>query len=104
MDVWEVIEKRRTVRAFKGPVPEQLLRRLILAGSRAPSGSNSQPWEFIIINRLAILILFLRTLFKKPISPFLKFTKNTPTSSWPSTIAVFCLNGSIGIIRNLQSG
>jgi nitroreductase len=50
MDVWEAIEKRRTIRQFKGKVPEPMLRRLIWAGARAPSASNSQPWEFIIIN------------------------------------------------------
>jgi len=49
MDVWEAIEKRRTIRQFTGKVPEPMLRKLIWAGSRAPSASNSQPWEFIII-------------------------------------------------------
>lgn len=55
MDVWEAIEKRRTVRVFTAPVQEPLLRRLIWAGSRAPSGSNSQPWEFIIIDNREII-------------------------------------------------
>jgi nitroreductase len=50
MDVWEAIEKRRTIRQFKGKIPDDMLRRLIQAGARAPSASNSQPWEFIIIN------------------------------------------------------
>lgn len=50
MDVWKALEKRRTVRAFKKGVPEDLLRKIILAGSWAPSGRNSQPWEFIIVN------------------------------------------------------
>jgi 5,6-dimethylbenzimidazole synthase len=49
MDVWEAIEKRRTIRQFKRKVPDPMLRRLIWAGSRAPSASNSQPWEFIIV-------------------------------------------------------
>jgi nitroreductase len=49
MDVWEAIEKRRTIRQFKGEVPEPMLRRIIQAGARAPSASNTQPWEFIII-------------------------------------------------------
>ena len=49
MDVWEAIEKRRTIRAFSAPVPMEMLRKLIWLGSRAPSASNSQPWEFIII-------------------------------------------------------
>ncbi|MFC1920104.1 nitroreductase family protein [Chloroflexota bacterium] len=43
MDVWEAIEKRRTIRSFRGGVPMLMLRRLIRAGSRAPSGSNTQP-------------------------------------------------------------
>jgi 5,6-dimethylbenzimidazole synthase len=50
MDVWEAIEKRRTIRQFKGKVPDMMLRRLIQAGARAPSASNTQPWEFIIID------------------------------------------------------
>jgi nitroreductase len=55
MDVWEAIEKRRTIRAFKSGVPMPMLRRLIWAGSRAPSASNSQPWEFIIIEDRKII-------------------------------------------------
>jgi 5,6-dimethylbenzimidazole synthase len=55
MDVWEAIEKRRTIRQFTGKVPEPLLRRLIWAGSRAPSASNSQPWEFIIVDDQKII-------------------------------------------------
>ncbi|MFC2038216.1 nitroreductase family protein [Chloroflexota bacterium] len=55
MDVWEAIEKRRTIRQFIGKVPEPMLRRLIQAGSRAPSASNSQPWEFIIVEDRGII-------------------------------------------------
>jgi len=50
MDVWDAIDKRRTIRQFTAKVPEPLLRRLIWAGAKAPSASNTQPWEFIIIN------------------------------------------------------
>jgi nitroreductase len=50
MDVYEAIEKRRTIRIFKAAATEEQLRRIILAGSKAPSGSNRQPWEFIIID------------------------------------------------------
>jgi nitroreductase len=55
MDVWEAIEKRRTIRQFTGKVPDAMLRRLIRAGSMAPSASNSQPWEFIIIEDQKII-------------------------------------------------
>ncbi len=50
MDFYEVIEKRRTIRVFKAPATEEQLRRIILAGSKAPSGSNRQPWEFILVD------------------------------------------------------
>ena len=55
MDIWEAIEKRRSIRAFEGGVSEELLRRIILAGSKAPSASNSQPWEFIIVSDTTII-------------------------------------------------
>ena len=50
MDVYGAIEKRRTVRIFKKGASEEQLRRIILAGAKAPSAGNRQPWEFIIID------------------------------------------------------
>ncbi|MFC1897163.1 nitroreductase family protein [Chloroflexota bacterium] len=50
MDLYEAIEKRRTIRAFKQGASEELLRKIILAGTKALSGGNSQPWEFIIVD------------------------------------------------------
>lgn len=50
MDLYEAIDKRRTARSFRKKATEEQLRRIIRAGSKAPSGGNSQPWEFIIID------------------------------------------------------
>jgi nitroreductase len=50
MDFYEVIEKRRTIRKFKGPATEEQLQRIILAGTKAPSPGNRQTWEFVIID------------------------------------------------------
>ncbi len=50
MEAYEAIEKRRTVRSFSRGVSEQQLAKLLLAGVKAPSGSNVQPWEFIIVD------------------------------------------------------
>jgi len=55
LDVYEAIEKRRTVRGFTEPASEETVRRIVLAGSRAPSPDNRQPWEFIIIDDAAII-------------------------------------------------
>jgi nitroreductase len=50
MDVYEAIDQRRSIRIFTQAVSHDVLRKLILAGTKAPSGSNVQPWEFIIID------------------------------------------------------
>jgi len=50
MDLFEAIERRASVRAFKKcDVPEEDLMRILDAGRRAPSGYNRQPWEFILV-------------------------------------------------------
>lgn len=42
----EAIESRRSVRAFLDrPVPRATVERILAAASRAPSGTNMQPWQ-----------------------------------------------------------
>ena len=55
MDIYEAIEKRRTVRIFKKGATEEQLRKIILAGSKAPSAGNRQSWEFIMIDDAKII-------------------------------------------------
>jgi len=50
MDIYEAIETRRTVRAFIKGSSEEVLRKVLLAGTKALSARNSQPWEFIHID------------------------------------------------------
>ncbi|MFC1968004.1 nitroreductase family protein [Chloroflexota bacterium] len=46
----ELVKKRRSVRRFKpAPVPDEYVEKIIEAARWAPSGANSQPWEFIVI-------------------------------------------------------
>lgn len=55
MDLYEAIEKRRTIRVFKRQASEEQLMKIILAGTKAPSAVNSQPWEFIIVEDRKII-------------------------------------------------
>ena len=55
MDIYEAMEKRRTIRIFKKRATEEQLRKIILAGSKAPSAGNRQSWEFILIDDLEII-------------------------------------------------
>ena len=51
MDLFEAIEQRRTIRKFKGPATDEQLQSIILEGVKAPSASNRQPWEFVIVDK-----------------------------------------------------
>jgi nitroreductase len=46
MDVIEAMTERRSIRGFlPDPVPRETLEAILAAASRAPSGSNIQPWH-----------------------------------------------------------
>lgn len=50
MDFYKVIRTRRSVRSYKkDPIPEEVLNRVLESARIAPSGSNRQPWKFILI-------------------------------------------------------
>lgn len=50
MTVTEVVESRRSIRAFLDkPVDLDLLTRLIERATRAPSGGNLQPWHLHVV-------------------------------------------------------
>ena len=55
MDLYEAIEKRRTIRVFKQPASEDQLKRIVLAGTKAPSGLNNQPWEFVVVEDKSLI-------------------------------------------------
>ncbi len=50
MDVIEAINQRKSIRAFKpDPVPQSILKDILLVAQRAPSWANTQPWEFAVV-------------------------------------------------------
>ena len=50
-NIWEVIYTQRAIRYWKDKkVPRSLLEQVIEAGSKAPSGSNLQPWIFVVVD------------------------------------------------------
>ncbi|MDP2646378.1 MAG: nitroreductase family protein [Desulfobacterales bacterium] len=47
----QLVQNRRSIRSFKtDPVPDDLVEKIIEAARFAPSGANSQPWEFLVLN------------------------------------------------------
>lgn len=50
MELYEAIAHRRTVREFRAdPVAEEILRRVVGAGLKAPSNAHLKPWQFILL-------------------------------------------------------
>lgn len=50
MNVSEALQSRRSIRDFlPTPVPGALIRRVLAAASRAPSGGNVQPWKVDVV-------------------------------------------------------
>ncbi len=48
----ELVRQRRSIRRFKtDPVPDEHVDKILEAARWAPSGANSQPWEFIVIKK-----------------------------------------------------
>jgi nitroreductase len=57
MDALEAIAKRRSVRKYTGaPVPRDDLLRIVDAARLAATGSNKQPWDFIVVTQRATIL------------------------------------------------
>ena len=57
MQTWDAMRARRNVRQFtEQSVPDEALDRILEAGRRAPSASNWQPWDFVLVTIRAELV------------------------------------------------
>ncbi len=55
MDVFEALYTTRAMRRVsEDPIPDNILKQMVDAGIRAPSGSNRQGWKFIVVTDLEI--------------------------------------------------
>ncbi|MBN2386944.1 MAG: nitroreductase family protein [Anaerolineales bacterium] len=60
MDALEAIRTRRSIRKFTGePVPREDLETIVDAGRLAATGSNRQPWDFIVVQEKTTIEQFL---------------------------------------------
>src|SRR5215813_10526288 len=57
METWDTIRARRNVRDYLDqPIGHDEFERILEAGRRAPSSSNSQPWNFVVVTERAQLV------------------------------------------------
>ena len=51
MDVYAAIEARRTIRDFQAKkIPQDIVRKIIAAGFKAPTNDHLKRWEFVLVN------------------------------------------------------
>jgi nitroreductase len=56
MEALEAIRKRRSVRRYTGaPIPKEDLETIVDAGRLAATGSNKQPWDFIVVTERGMI-------------------------------------------------
>jgi nitroreductase len=55
MDFFDLVKARRSIRKYKSePVSKENILKLLDCANWAPSASNRQPWEFIVVNEAKI--------------------------------------------------
>jgi nitroreductase len=58
-DILETIFKRRSIRKYQDrPVEREKLVTLLKAGMSAPTASNNQPWEFVVVDDPGVMEQF----------------------------------------------
>lgn len=56
MELWDAVRERRSIRQFTGDaIPEEHLERMVDCARLAPSGSNAQPWRFLVVRNRDLL-------------------------------------------------
>jgi nitroreductase len=55
MDITTAIRSRKSIRGFKpDPVPDEALREILKVATRAPSATNTQPWQITVVTGKAL--------------------------------------------------
>lgn len=52
MEIVQAIRARKSIRGFKrDPIKKEIIKEILEIATRAPSGTNTQPWEFFVLAR-----------------------------------------------------
>jgi len=79
-DALELLKSRRSIRKYKNkPVEEEKIQKCLEAARWAPSASNKQPWEFLIVTDEKVRMKL------SEIHPYAKFVSESPVVFVPLT-------------------
>lgn len=95
MGIYELAISRRSIRRFKDiPIPREILGRCVNAARLAPSASNLQPLEYIVVDDAQLLPQVFSTLkWAAYISP----AGNPPQGRRPKAYIIILKNRDIGV-------
>ena len=80
LDVLELLKSRRSIRKYKtAPVEKEKIQNCLEAAQWAPSASNKQPWEFMIVKDDKTRLKLAK------IHPYAKFVAQSPVVFIPIT-------------------
>jgi nitroreductase/NAD-dependent dihydropyrimidine dehydrogenase PreA subunit len=104
----QFLKSRRSIRSFKKkPVPRDLLIKAIEIARYAPTGGNSQPVRWLVIEdtkevkRLTGLVVdYERTLFHDDTEPFLRKRMERNVRAWENGIDRVCRNAPHVIVAH----
>ena len=78
IDVFEAMHTCRAIRYLKpDPVPDALIRKILDAAIRAPTGSNRQNWHFLVIKDAATRKM-IQERYKSAFDAYIALTGSTP--------------------------
>jgi nitroreductase len=84
-DLFEIMRTTRSMRRLKpDPVPDELIRKILEAGTFAPSGGNMQRWRFLVVKDPAIKATvgaYYRRAWNETVSPRYRSGEPAPGTS-----------------------
>jgi nitroreductase len=102
-DFLKLVKDRRSFRRFTSdPVPKEILEKVLEAARHSPSAGNSQPWEFVVVQDVAMK----KSITKSITSEYKKLREVDPTMYWAVAVQPHLFTAPVLIIvcgdRRLQ--
>lgn len=89
MDLYEAIEKRKTIRRFdQKPIPDEIMSKILNAGLKAPTGVHVRDWHFILLKDTSVRQEIVRIDEVEDVNPDIYKSKTKVTGS-PITLEMY---------------
>jgi nitroreductase len=95
-DIFEIMHTMRAMRRLKpDPVPDELIRKILLAGQAAANGGNTQRWRFLVLKNhpgKKVVQGYYKKLFDEVVGPRYRNSAPPPGSDQPKQLRQMAAN------------